>query len=131
MDYKKAGVDIDDPVGKGLHHLGRNPHQKSGQHDQIRREGFYFLRKGAVKSLSVAVLSRRNHFCLYSVCFCAFQRSRVPIVADYGQHPGVGNGPPVNGVQNGLQIGTPAGHAHYDSQHMSTPFSPAAQYPTT
>ena len=124
-------MDIHDPIGKFRHHLRRDPHQESRQHHQIRRQPTDLCGESLVEGLPVRIAFGGDDDSRNAAGCRPLQRFCPGIVADDGNDLPVGDPALLHGIQDCLEIRAPSGHAHYDLQHMSTPFSPALQEPTT
>jgi hypothetical protein len=63
-------MDINDPPLISLHHLLRNPYQKSCQHNQIQPIRIYLLKKRLLKLRPIGKILRGQADCFNPVLSC-------------------------------------------------------------
>ena len=89
------------------------------------------FQKCPVKGLTIRKILRRDADGINSVLLRPGQRICILIVADDTYDFRIGQAAAANGIDNSLQIGASAGYTHQNSQHNTTPFSPASTSPIT
>ena len=116
--WDQGRVDIQDPVLVKLRHPGRNHAEEARKDNQIRAALLHGTEKRVLKLIPGEMVPGADHHALKPRLLRPLQRVHIVVVRQNQADPRVLNGSVFNGVDDRLEVRTPARHQHCYVQHI-------------